>query len=107
MGQYIVQNVEHRKSGAQNRGQEVESMKYGELAELIKNAEENAEDVVVHHVHHVMGFVNSMTASKKKKVTLTLSFDDDVLVEPGNVSKWRGQLLLVWITYKDKKEFLY
>jgi len=59
-------------------------------------------------VNYVTEFLRGLsTNSKKGTITLTLQINDDVLVKKGDVRKWKGQLLLVWLEFEEKKEFKY
>ena len=59
-------------------------------------------------VNYVTEFLRGLsTNSKKGTITLTLQINDNVLVKKGDVRKWKGQLLLVWLEFEEKKEFKY
>ena len=76
---------------------------YNELAEEIKRMT-GAELITV---RHAMDFCTKLSTNKEGKITMTLKFDADVLANKGDIRKWKGQLLLLWIELPDKKEFKY
>jgi len=52
-------------------------------------------------------FIRNMSVnSKKHRLRVTLEFNsDEVLVNKNDIRFWRGNLLLLWIEFKDKKIF--
>jgi len=78
--------------------------KLNELAEEIKKMT-GAELV---SVHHAMNFCSGLSVNKKGVIRMTLNLNaDDALVNREDIRKWKGQLLLLWIEFPDKKEFKY
>jgi len=79
---------------------------YEELAEDIKEIiGQNCKMVAVNHVAY---FTHRISVNRKGEVTLTLKFPAiDCLVDEGDIRFWKGQLLLVWIEFKDKDKFKY
>ncbi len=78
--------------------------KFNELAEEIKKIT-GAELV---RVHHAMDFCSGLSVNKKGGVRMSLSLNaNDTLVNKEDIRKWKGQLLLLWIEFPNKKEFKY
>lgn len=81
-----------------------ERVTFNELAEKIK--EVTSAKVV--GVNHIMNFCSGLSVNKKGIVTMTLKFNaDEVLVNKNDIRKWKGQLLLLWLEFDEKKEFKY
>ena len=77
--------------------------KINKLAEEIKKMT-GAELV---RVHHAMEFCSGLSVNKKGVIRMTLNLNADALVNREDIRKWKGQLLLLWMEFPDKKEFKY